>query len=246
MDLARDARALLRDRAPELGGADRAPDADEQDAVREQAQEVALRDVSRSRTSGVNTECSSAKSASVAAEREPAVEVLAVLRGSGSRSRPARAGCSSAWSARRCVSAGRRRRPPRRAELRQGGAQPASRRARSRARAARSRRARSPARARGASIRPPRERRGGDQGPAPSRRPPSAAQASARLTARPAEHRHDREGEPCRAPGRRSRSRGPGRAFAPRPRSGRRRARRRGSPRARPACRGRAAASGSS
>ena len=45
MDLARDAGPLLGDRAAELGEADRAPDADEQDGVREQPQEVALRDV---------------------------------------------------------------------------------------------------------------------------------------------------------------------------------------------------------
>ena len=55
VDLARDARPLLGDRAPELGEADRAPDADEQHAVREQAQEVALRDVARSASSGVKT-----------------------------------------------------------------------------------------------------------------------------------------------------------------------------------------------
>ena len=54
VDLARDARALLRDGAAELGAADRAPDADEQHAVREQAQEVALRDVA-ARSSGVKT-----------------------------------------------------------------------------------------------------------------------------------------------------------------------------------------------
>ena len=45
VDLARDARALLGDGAAELGEADRPPDADEQDAVGEQAQEVALGDV---------------------------------------------------------------------------------------------------------------------------------------------------------------------------------------------------------
>ena len=41
MDVARDAGALLGDRAAELGLADRPPDADEQDAVGEQAEEVA-------------------------------------------------------------------------------------------------------------------------------------------------------------------------------------------------------------
>ena len=38
----RDARALVRDRAAELGLADRPPDADEQHAVRDDPQEVAL------------------------------------------------------------------------------------------------------------------------------------------------------------------------------------------------------------
>src|SRR5439155_8700299 len=47
VDLARDPGALLGDRAAELGEADRAPDADQQHAVREQAEEVALRDVAR-------------------------------------------------------------------------------------------------------------------------------------------------------------------------------------------------------
>ena len=43
VDLARDARPLLRDGAPELGEADGPPRADEHDREREQAQEVALR-----------------------------------------------------------------------------------------------------------------------------------------------------------------------------------------------------------
>ena len=42
MDVARDPRALVGDRAPELRLADRAPDADEQHAVRDDAEEVAL------------------------------------------------------------------------------------------------------------------------------------------------------------------------------------------------------------
>ena len=54
VDLARHARSLLRDRAPELGEADRAPDADEQHAVGEQAEEVALGDVV-ARERGVST-----------------------------------------------------------------------------------------------------------------------------------------------------------------------------------------------
>ena len=41
VDLSRDARSLLRDRAAELREANRPPDADEQDGVREQAQEIA-------------------------------------------------------------------------------------------------------------------------------------------------------------------------------------------------------------
>ena len=43
MDVARDAGPLFRHCAPELGGADRAPGADEDDRVGEHAQEVALR-----------------------------------------------------------------------------------------------------------------------------------------------------------------------------------------------------------
>ena len=42
MDLPRDPSTLLGDGPPELGGLDRLPDAYEQEAVGEQAQEVAL------------------------------------------------------------------------------------------------------------------------------------------------------------------------------------------------------------
>ena len=45
VDLACDPRTFLGDGPPELREPDRAPHADEQDAVRQQAQEVALRDV---------------------------------------------------------------------------------------------------------------------------------------------------------------------------------------------------------
>jgi hypothetical protein len=44
MDLARDARPLLRHGAPELGKANCPPDPDEQHGIGEQAQEVARRD----------------------------------------------------------------------------------------------------------------------------------------------------------------------------------------------------------
>ena len=44
MDLTRDPCALVRDRPPELGVRDRAPDADEQEPEGDQAQEVALED----------------------------------------------------------------------------------------------------------------------------------------------------------------------------------------------------------
>ena len=42
VDLARDARPLLGHRTAELGVTDRPPDTEEQDAVREQPEEVAL------------------------------------------------------------------------------------------------------------------------------------------------------------------------------------------------------------
>ena len=91
VDLARDARPLLRDRAPELGVADRPPDADEQDPVGEQPQEVALRDeVARERRREDVVQLGEERQRR--AEREPAVEVVAVARGSGGRTRPARRG----------------------------------------------------------------------------------------------------------------------------------------------------------
>ena len=76
VDLARDARALLGDRAAELGEADRPPDAHEQDAVREHAQEVALRDVAarEQRREDVVELCEEREGR---AEAEPAVEVVA-------------------------------------------------------------------------------------------------------------------------------------------------------------------------
>ena len=76
VDLARHARALLGDRAPELGEADRAPHADEQDAVREQAQEVALRDVA-AREQRREDVVQLGEERERRAQREPAVEVLA-------------------------------------------------------------------------------------------------------------------------------------------------------------------------
>ena len=76
VDLPRDARALLGDRAAELGDADRPPDADDQHDVGEQPQEVALRD---ERRSGERRELEVERSEQHQrrAEREPAVEVLA-------------------------------------------------------------------------------------------------------------------------------------------------------------------------
>ena len=77
MDLAGDACALLRDRAAELGRPDRPPDADEQDPVGEEPQEVALRDVvarERRREDGVEL----GEEPDRRAEGEPAVEILEV------------------------------------------------------------------------------------------------------------------------------------------------------------------------
>ena len=75
VDLARDARSFLGYRTTELGAADRAPDADEQHAVREQAQVVALRHVT-----GVHErrehEVQRREQHQRRAEREPVVEVL--------------------------------------------------------------------------------------------------------------------------------------------------------------------------
>ena len=47
VDLACDTGALLRDRAPELGVTDRPPDTDEQHAVGEEPEEVALHELLR-------------------------------------------------------------------------------------------------------------------------------------------------------------------------------------------------------
>ena len=63
VDLARETRALVGNGATELGGLDRAPDADAEDAVAEHAQEVAGRDLDVAE-SGVNTRCSDEKSMS--------------------------------------------------------------------------------------------------------------------------------------------------------------------------------------
>ena len=77
VDLARDPCALLRDHAPDLGRADRAPDADEQDRVGEEPQEVALRHVlARERRREHRLELG--EQPDRRAEGEPAVEVLAV------------------------------------------------------------------------------------------------------------------------------------------------------------------------
>ena len=77
MDLARHPRALLRDHAPDLRGPDRAPDADEQDGVGEEPQEVALRYVlARERRREHRLELG--EQPDRRAEGEPAVEVLAV------------------------------------------------------------------------------------------------------------------------------------------------------------------------
>ena len=76
MDLARDAGALLGDRAAELRRVDRAPDADEEHDVGEQAQEVALRHVPH-RDHGLEEEVERREQRQRRAERKPAVEILA-------------------------------------------------------------------------------------------------------------------------------------------------------------------------
>ena len=76
MDLACDARTLLGDRTPELGELDRAPRADEDDDVREHAQEVALRHV-RAREQRLEHELQRGEEHQGEAEREPAREVVA-------------------------------------------------------------------------------------------------------------------------------------------------------------------------
>src|SRR5919198_737530 len=78
VDLARHSGALLGDGAAEFGEADRAPDADEEDAVRQQPQEVALRDVAvrKQRREDVVQLREERKRC---AEAEPAVEVVAAV-----------------------------------------------------------------------------------------------------------------------------------------------------------------------
>ena len=76
VDLARDAGSLLGDGTAELGEADRAPDADEQDAVAEQAEKVALGDEVARDARGEHV-VQLGKEGQRRSEREPAVEVLA-------------------------------------------------------------------------------------------------------------------------------------------------------------------------
>ena len=77
MDLAGDARPFVGDRTAELRCPDRPPDADEQDPVREEPEEVALRDEiarERWREDGVQL----GEEPDRRAEGEPAVEILEV------------------------------------------------------------------------------------------------------------------------------------------------------------------------
>ena len=74
--ISRATRALLGDGAAELGEADRPPDAHEQDAVGEQAQEVALRDVA-AREQRREDVVELREEREGRAEAEPAVEVVA-------------------------------------------------------------------------------------------------------------------------------------------------------------------------
>ena len=76
VDLARDACTLLGDSASELGELDRAPRADEDDDVREHAQEVALRHV-RACEQRLEDEVQRGEQHQREAEREPAREVVA-------------------------------------------------------------------------------------------------------------------------------------------------------------------------
>ncbi len=78
VDLARHACALLGDGAAELGEADRAPRADEDQRVREHAQEVALRDVG-AREQRLEDEVQRREEHQREAEREPAREVVVAL-----------------------------------------------------------------------------------------------------------------------------------------------------------------------
>jgi len=78
MDLARDAGAFLGDRASELREANRAPDADEQDAEGEDAEEVPLRD-GPAVDEGREDQVQRREEHQGRAEREPAIEVVAVI-----------------------------------------------------------------------------------------------------------------------------------------------------------------------
>ena len=78
VNLARNTGTLLGDRPSELGAADRPPHADEQDAVGEHHDEVALRDVA-GREQWREDVVERRREQQRRAEREPAVEILAVL-----------------------------------------------------------------------------------------------------------------------------------------------------------------------
>ena len=75
MDLARDPRALLGDGPSELGEADRPPHADEQNAIGEQAQEVALGDVAAREQRGEHV-VELGEEREGGAEAEPALEIV--------------------------------------------------------------------------------------------------------------------------------------------------------------------------
>ncbi len=77
VDLARNPRPLLGDGSPELGAADRTPDADEQDDEREDAQKVALEDVV-TRSSGREDVVQIGEDDQRESKREPAVEIAPV------------------------------------------------------------------------------------------------------------------------------------------------------------------------
>jgi hypothetical protein len=78
MDLAGHACTLLGDGTAELGEADRAPGADEDQRVREHAEEVALRDV-RAREQRLEDQVERREEHQREAEREPAREVVLSL-----------------------------------------------------------------------------------------------------------------------------------------------------------------------
>ena len=79
MDLARDACAFLGHGAPELGKADRPPDAGHEDAVRDEPQEVALGD-ERAGDRGREHVVKLGEERERRGEPEPAVEVVSVVR----------------------------------------------------------------------------------------------------------------------------------------------------------------------